>query len=121
MTTAIVLLTNQPYGAQISFFETLASSDYEIFAVVDDNDVELPASSVQYIRVDDRVCRPLGFENLNPMISKWKPTKCSAWEKAIYHFSHVATHHDHVWFIEDDVLLTSTSAIQKIDRRYGAA
>jgi glycosyltransferase involved in cell wall biosynthesis len=122
MTTAIVLLTNQPYEPQISFYAGLASSDYEIFVVVDDNAAELPspASDVHYVRIDDRECRPLGFENLNPMISKWKPGKCSAWEKAIYYFSHVETRHDHVWFIEDDVLVTSPSAIQRIDSRYGA-
>ena len=121
MTTAIVLLTKQPYEPQISFFEGLAANDYETFVVVDDNEVALPASTVQYVRVDDQQCRRLGFESLNPMISKWKPSKCSAWEKAIYYFSHVATRHDYVWFIEDDVLVTSASAIQKIDRRYEPA
>lgn len=119
MTTAIALLTNQPYAPQVSFFEELGSDEYEIFVVVDDDAAQLPSSTVTYVRIDDRDCRPLGFENLNPMVSNRKPSKCSAWEKAIYHFSRVETRHEHVWFVEDDVLVTAASAFEQIDRRYG--
>src|SRR5262252_9533285 len=103
MTTAIVLLTNQPYEPQVSFFEALASDEYDVFVVVDDDTAALPPSKVSYVRIDDRDCRPLGFENLNPMISNRKSSRCSAWEKAIYYFSRIETLHDHVWFVEDDV------------------
>lgn len=117
---AIVLLCLRPHERQVSFYSGFAARGYDVYLVIDDNAWQGPLpAGVRRVQIDDALCAAQGFHGLNPEVKK--PSGCSAWDKAVCHFSRDGTAYDAVWLIEDDVFVPSLDTIEAIDRRHGAA
>ena len=115
---AIVLITLRPDPVGLDFFRSLKREGYDLFVVVDDNTIH-PVSddTISYIQYNNQDCIRNGFSQANYVIKRIGPT---GWDKAIRYFC-TNTVYDHVWFIEDDILIPSPNTIKEIDTKYGSA
>lgn len=114
MKDAICLITLKPNPIWLDFLNTF--KHYQIHVVVDDlsydlDSVKLNYSNITFIQIDNEECSKAGFKNINYMLKK----EVSGWDKAIYYF---AKHPKRVWFIEEDVFLSSENILKKIDGEY---
>jgi len=113
---AVVFLTRRPAPVMLEFIEGLAKPPYDIYVSVDDMDYVPPKGTpVQYIQYGEEECIRAGYKNALLPWHMWRP---SAWEKALYHFCVKDTRYEHVWFIEDDVLITSEDVLHRVDTAY---
>jgi hypothetical protein len=122
--SAICFLTRQPSAETVQFALQLAQhipSSIDIFIVVDDNTVTLPlivSSTLRFLQFNETVCTIDGFQKANTVgVSR----HCSAWDKGLYYFSKVSTHHSFVWFVEDDVFIPSVQAFISLHELYSAS
>ncbi|MGD9656490.1 MAG: hypothetical protein AB7U61_02450 [Methylocystis sp.] len=120
---AIAILTYEPAQVDVETYSKLASADYDVFIVIDNNKYEYAGVStpVTFLKIDDFECINKGFKHLNPVITNRTKRGASAWEKAVYYFTCVDTFYENVWFIEDDVLIPTDNTLRHIDSLYPAA
>lgn len=109
---AVVFLTRSPHPKMLEYIPELKQDGYDIYVCADDT---LSGSFLQYT---SRECEEAGYKN---GLLPWHMPRPSAWEKALYHFCEKDTQYEHVWFIEDDVLITSADALYKMDQQYPAS
>lgn len=120
MSTSLCLLCRRPDEVWLEFLNTFVG--YEVFVVIDDNTWDQHEQMVsryprlQLIQIDNRDCEQWGFVDGNFLNSR-----ITAWEKSWYYFSVLNRHHDHVWFLEDDVFVCQEATIQQIDEQYPAS
>lgn len=117
---AIVFLTYIPSKELIAFSNDLQKScDSNVYICIDDDTYDHTQISVRTLKYRSEVCADNGFKNLL-LYCTTKLRPC-AWEKAMYHFCVIDKSYDFVWFIEDDVLITSLQTISDIDKKYPEA
>ena len=109
---AIVFLTRKPHPTMLEYLPELKRDGYDIYVCADDT------LSGPFLQYTSRECEEAGYKN---GLLPWHMPRPSAWEKALYHFCEKDTQYDHVWFIEDDVLITSADALYKMDQQYPAS
>ena len=115
--SAICFLSVEPNPVLVAFAERL-SEHHRVYIMIDSNECSLPATSyVTFIRLNDEFCRNKGFYNTSPTIAK-SPV---AWDKALLYFSMIETSYKHVWFIEEDVFIPTTTILKQISIKYPAA
>ena len=115
---AIALLTLRPHPELIKFYSAFIELGYDVFVVVDDNNYKTEPCAVQFIQIDERLCKRNGYRHLALIEKK---NGCCAWDKALFFFSRVNVSHENVWFIEDDVFVPRPSVISKIDQTHQKA
>lgn len=132
--TRVVFLCHRPTPAQLEFYGTFPAAGFDVSVVVDDDAWRIePPAGVTAVYVPDDECVAAGYADFNPAVVK--PSRCSAWDKAVYY---LAGHHSRqdlagqhsrrdlagqpaggdVWLIEDDVFLASPGTLREIDDRY---
>jgi hypothetical protein len=115
--TAIVFLTYRPSNELIAFTKDLQEScRSSVYICIDDDAYDHTQISVRTLKYSSAVCAHNGFKNL--LLYCTAKLRPCAWEKAMFHFCVIETSYDFVWFIEDDVLITSLQTIPDIDRKY---
>lgn len=115
--STVCFMTIEPHPTLIAFAERIAAH-HRVYIVIDSNDCPLPPTNyVTFIRLQDEFCRQHGYINANPAFQK-TPT---AWDKALLYFCMIDTSHRHVWFIEDDVFIPTTTLLTTISQKYPTA
>lgn len=119
---AIVLLTLRPDPDQVAFLADMAAQGYDLFAVADAPGTPPLMPPVTLLHPPDAACVAAGFADLNPFVTcRKRPSRVSAWERALYALSVEHPHHRHVWFVEEDVFIPAADTLARIDDRHGAA
>jgi len=117
---AIVFLTYIPSEELIAFSNDLQKScDSNVYICIDDDTYDHTQICVRTLKYSSEVCAHNGFKNL--LLYYTAKLRPCAWEKAMYHFCVIDKSYDFVWFIEDDVLITSLQTISDIDKKYPEA
>lgn len=114
MKKALCLICHKPNSIWIEFLEKFIN--YDIYIIVDDNSTDYKnkyKTNVNIIQIPNDVCQKSGFIDMNFTIKK----KISGWEKAIYYFVN-NPQYEHIWFLEDDVFITSEQTLIDIDEKY---
>ena len=113
MKSAVALLTVRPSEETLAFAKELQTKGHAVYVIADDSNYKGNMPVIQYS--SDTMIEN-GYKDLLLFYtSKGRP--CS-WEKAMYHFCIVETKHDHVWFIEEDVFVSSANALSNLDSKY---
>ena len=121
--SAVCFLTRHPSPQVTRFASQLAHTVpyIDVFIVVDNGTAPLPAmnsSAVRFVKVTRAMSVNNGFSQANvPGTDK----DCSAWDKALYYFSRVATNYSFVWFVEEDVFIPSVQAFLALHELYSPA
>ena len=113
---AIVFFTYQPPKELFDFASKLKNNNYDIFVSINDNDYILPEydKNINIIKLDETEVKNQGYFNSNINVNG----VCSR-DKAFYYFNRVNnTNYKHIWFIEEDVFIPTTSTIANIDKKY---
>ena len=122
MKTCIAVICRKPNLIWMNFLSAI--THYDVFLIIDDNTenytdlykVNFP--KIQFVQISNELCPAAGFTNLNFMVHK----TITAWEKALYYFSVInASSFDKVWFLEDDVFVSSEKTLLNIDSQYPKA
>jgi hypothetical protein len=129
---SICLLTFRPEINWLRFLNSLKDS-YSVSILVDDNSYNTSSlskefPSLNFIQVEDSLCIEAGLETINPLsppvedYDEWvgmlerREIRPTAWGKALYYFSKKDI--DYIWFIEDDVFISSQEALKELDGKY---
>lgn len=115
---AICLLTVRPPSEYIDFVNTLVGKGYDIFLSVDDGGYNIPPqldSAVNIILYDNNWCRAQGYWGSVLQV----PNRACSRDKALFHFCKQMKQYTHIWFVEQDVYVSSVEAIINIDTQYG--
>lgn len=85
------------------------------YICIDKNDYEIPNydGEIQIIKVDNKLCEHKGYKDTHSRIRG-----STSREKALYYFIENKIQFDFIWFIEEDVLIPSTTTLENIDRKY---
>jgi hypothetical protein len=113
MKSAICLLCIEPDPCHVKFLERI-SGEYTKIMLCDRSTNGYTSDIIQFINIDDNVCYNEGYTNMN----YWVPKNPSAWDKAMYYFCKIDPSYDYVWFLEDDVFVSSIQAISNMDKNY---
>ena len=110
MKVAIAIVAKEPVQEWINFLSQI-EGDFHTF-LFSDMPTTITDEKTHIIHyTDERVAR-----NWFTCLSHFKPI--SAWDKALYHFCKVETDFDHVWFLEDDVLIPHAKTLQYLQAKY---
>jgi inorganic pyrophosphatase len=130
----LCLLTKQLTDEWMSFLldemNNIANNDanpnfeYSIYIVVDNNTIDyqteyyrekLKKKPIHIIQLHENVCSQANYYKS----SSWTNLKdVIAWDKALFYFNRINTQYDSIWFMEEDVFLSSLQLIRQIDNRY---
>ncbi len=119
----ICLLTFQPSIIWLKFLTTFLNGDeYKIFIMVDDMEFDIEPfqnswSEFIFLKTDAFLCTASGLGFMNPVIPR-DHKRPSAWNKAVYHFTHRYLSYENIWFIEDDVFIPCGQSIIDLDIKY---
>ncbi len=114
---AICFLTVRPNRLFFNFCENLAlvNDNYKIYVCVDDNEHMVTCNeNINIIKLDSMMCENLGFKST----VSWLNNKACSRDKALYFFCKINKSYEFVWFIEEDVLIPTSTTIQEIDEKY---
>lgn len=123
---AYAFLTRSPNDELIEFANELYNKyKYDIYIIIDDDSyiIKTYNPNINFIKIDKNLCI---FKNLiysiepsvNQIVSNSTNKIVTAWDKAIYYFNYENTNYEHIWFIEDDVFITSINSFEKINKDY---
>ncbi|CAF1612727.1 unnamed protein product, partial [Adineta ricciae] len=117
--SAVCFLTRQAAFHVLEFASQLATvtSSVDVFILIDHNNVSIPSSptTFRFIQLNETLVSREGFQKANIFGSK---KICSAWDKALYHFTRIATNYSFVWFVEEDVFIPTTQAFLSLHELY---
>ena len=117
--SAVCFLTRQAAFHVLEFASQLAAvtSSIDVFILIDHNNVSIPSSptTLRFIQLNETMVSREGFQKANIFGSK---KICSAWDKALYHFTRTATNYSFVWFVEEDVFIPTTQAFLSLHELY---
>lgn len=115
---AIVFFCFRPPKEIFNFALKLKNDKYDIFVSINDNNYIIPEydnDSITIIKLDDVAVKNAGYYNSNNNIRN----KVSSRDKAFYYFNKINhTNYKHIWFIEEDVFIPTTTTINDIDEKY---
>ena len=109
----VCLLCVCPNETVIKFAKKIAK-EYEVFIIADDINCHVPESNITILKIPDDESSSAGFTKSSITLSK----VTSAWDKALYYFCARDTSPDHVWFIEEDVMIPRVSLLKELDAKY---
>ena len=109
----VCLLCVCPNETVIKFAKKIAK-EYEVFIIADDINCHVPESNITILKIPDNEASSTGFTKSSITLSK----VTSAWDKALYYFCVRDTSPEHVWFIEEDVMIPRVSLLKELDARY---
>lgn len=116
---AIVFLTRDlPDINLISFCKELETDILHTYICIDNFNVDTSNIKVKILKYNNEECKSRGFINsslLRTLKYEWRP---SAWDRALYHFCVKDTSFDNVYFVEDDVFISSKEVIYNLDIKY---
>ncbi|CAF0737910.1 unnamed protein product [Adineta ricciae] len=117
---AFCFLSRQPTTHVIQSASELADTipSIDVYVLVDHNNVSLPSSSsssIRYIQLNETFLIKEGFQKAGMFGSN---KICSAWDKALYYFTRIATNYSFVWFAEEDVFIPTTQAFLSLHELY---
>jgi hypothetical protein len=113
MKSAICLLCVEPHPSHIKFLESILG-EYTKIMLCDSSTGGYTSDIIQFINIEDNVCYNEGYKNMNYCV----PKNPSAWDKAMYYFCKIDPSYDYVWFLEDDVFVSSIDAVSNMDKKY---
>jgi hypothetical protein len=124
MTNAYAFLTKIPNQTLITFAERLFDKyNMQIYIFIDDNNYHINKSEkIHFIKINADECRKhhicctseINYFNTRNLAN----TMVNAWDKALFYFMYINTSYEYVWFIEDDVFISSDEALIDIDKEY---
>jgi len=121
MPSAVIFLTVHPSPELVAFAAELQTDALAVYIAIDDSSYDATALPVKAIQYSSQECLDHGFFGIVlPYTVKNERRPC-AWEKAMYHVCVKDTSYDFVYFIEDDVFISNTAAIDAMERRYKTA
>jgi hypothetical protein len=109
----VCLLCVCPNDTVIKFAQKIAK-EYEVFIIADDINCHVPESNITILKISDGESSSAGFTKSSITLSK----VTSAWDKALYYFCVRDTSPEHVWFIEEDVMIPRVSLLKELDTKY---
>lgn len=118
---AFCFLSRQPTTYIIQSASELADAipSIDVYILVDHNNASLPSpsssSSVRFIQLNETFLIEQGFQKAGMFGSN---KTCSAWDKALYYFTRIATNYSFVWFAEEDVFIPTTQAFFSLHELY---
>ena len=94
---------------------------YDVFIMVDDNNVDLTEfmrryPTLRFIQANPGICQCAGYHHSNTTVYPAYVT--IAWDKAIYLFSELETSYSYVWLIEEDVFFKDESVLRRLDLQW---
>ncbi len=118
----LCFLTVRPPRLFYEFCCRLASAEYPVFIVIDDNEyhilgVEDDVSLVEHVtilKVDKKECEAAGFKSTLLSFNG----KATSRDTSLYYFCRKFTAYDYVWFIEEDVFVPTETSISNIDKKF---
>jgi hypothetical protein len=115
---AIVFFCFRPPKEIFDFAKLLKNEIYDIFVSINDNNYTIPdydKNAINIIKLDEAEVRNAGYFNSNNNIRD----QVSSRDKAFYYFNKINhTDYKHIWFIEEDVFIPTTTTISNIDDKY---
>lgn len=115
---AIVFFCFRPQKEIFDFAKLLKNETYDIFVSVNDNNYIMPyydKDAINIIKLDENELMNEGYFNSNNNIRN----QVSSRDKAFYYFNRINhTDYKHIWFIEEDVFIPTTTTISNIDKKY---
>jgi hypothetical protein len=118
---ALIILTKTPNPEIVDFYKTISRDNYDVYLLSDDNSSNLIIDDdINYLQIDDELCKKYGYHSFNPVINKNKfGSLCiSAWDKALFYFGRLNKSYDNIWFIEDDVFVPDINLFQTMDDQF---
>ena len=116
---AIVFLTRDlPDINLISFCKELETDILHNYICIGNFNDDTSNIKVKILKYNNEECKNRGFINSilpRTINNEWRP---SAWDKALYHFCVKDTSFDNVYFVEDDVFISSKEVIYNLDKKY---
>jgi hypothetical protein len=113
--TAVCILSRYYNQNWINFLKTF--SNYDVFFVVDDNEIFFKSTipNITVVQISDEFCRNSNYYKT----SSWSNLKdIVSWDRALYFFNRIQNQYEHVWFLEEDVFLQSENLLIKMDTEY---
>lgn len=129
---AYAFLTINPNNDLITFCKKLYDKyKYDIYIFVDNNNYKLDdekdekdeKTNINFIKIsgekclEKKMCLILEEDNFQ-MINVDGAKITSSWDKALYYFNYENNSYEHVWFIEDDVFISSIDSFNDIDNNF---
>jgi len=114
----ICFLTVRPSKLSIKFYNKL-NTIYDVYICVDDNDYIVPETKCKIIKIDNKICKEAGFNNMVGNLKKYEYKSLSR-DKALYYFyyNRDLIKFNNIWLIEEDVFIPSINTIKNIDSKY---
>jgi hypothetical protein len=120
MKTAIVFLTDIPKKNTIKFAQEIEYKlHYDVFIVVDNNDVLIDVADLHIIQVNDSKTWPYINSNISNNSTHIKKNPI-AMDKFLYSFCDIYTDYDFIWVFEDDVFIPSIYTIEMLHNKYNS-
>lgn len=117
MKTVIAFLTKTPSEDLLKFAGEI-SEFFDIYVIIDDNNYKCKKNNfINLIQIDNDECKKHSFVFLETQYNDTSDKNIYCWEKAIYYFNYINTDFDYVWFIEEDVFISSIEAIIKLENK----
>ena len=114
--TAFCLLSRTLNINAIHFLEDLQkNSNIDVYMICDDNNIDIPDTSITIIRYRNDVLERAGYINCTEITTH---IPILAWDKALYHYCEIDTSYDYIFLVEDDVFIPSIQSIIDIDNKY---
>jgi len=120
MKSAVFFLTVRPSKELIDFAIELNTTDLAVYISIDDSTYDAKHIPVRTIQYSSEECLQAGFNKcVNRHITQ-NIIRPSAWDKALYHVCVKETFYDFVYFLEDDVFVSSKDIFHTLDNQYTA-
>jgi hypothetical protein len=117
---ALVFLVLRPTLSQLYEYAAYARFGFSVTVIVDDNTyIAPPVEGLAVLQLNDYSVACKGFYNFNPAIVK--PSRCSAWDKAVYALNYIIFDYRFCWILEEDVFVPEPGALVQIDLNYPIA
>lgn len=124
MITYIAFLSKYPNKCLINFAEKL-SEYYKVFIIIDDNSKKYQNNNtkVTLIQINNEICIENNYKYAlemfyNNVKNNDNTRKVLAKDKAIYYFLNKDINFDNIWFIEDDVFISSVNLFKTLNENY---
>jgi len=123
---AYAFLTKSPNDELINFANQLYDKyKYHIYIIIDDDNylIKNYNPNINFIKIDKNLClnKNLIYSiecSVYEINTRSQNKMVTAWDKAIYYFTFENTSYEHIWFIEDDVFISSINSLEKINENF---